>query len=991
MGSPGQLPRERATGTTASSARRLWFAGTVSALESAVGRALTQVSQRAVLSVKDRRTARQSRDSARTLIPTRVVDGLLAGLDAAQVRRLDGYLSSPDFEEIALQYLLGQLLDDEPWEDLQVNLRHEIRHGLRNHVGLAQEDLYTAAYAVFDALTVASAAMPSPTVDGNRRAGATAALAHLVAAAAANSRLLRTVGNLAAAHDFADRLRAQVVAVNGHMRLPHLGVSQAVPYGELYVTPILRPETQNGEVPNLAALPLPGRRSVVLGDPGAGKSTLAAKLAHDVAADLVPGAEGRVPFLLVLREFAGSFREGGKGLVHYLEQVCRAPYNLEPSSDVVGYLLGNGRAVVLLDGLDELVEPELRRRFVQLVDGFVARFPLVPIVVTARWIGYSDAPLDRRMFTVGVIAELTDEQVEQYTRRWFALDASTPAADRARMAAAFVAESQGIADLRANPLLLALLCAMYSSEHYIPTNLAQIYERCAVMLFDRWDVMRGIAQAPQFHGRLRAAVQHLAWEMFTDEESSKALPRYQVVRLLAAHLITKQFDNDDAIATAEQFFDFCSGRAWILTDVGATHIEPRYGFTHRTFLEFFAAEHLVRTHPSADLLWEVLQPRVRRGEWEVVTQIALQLLDRNMDDGADEFLRPVLADLTNDDDKRAVDVLGFAARTLGYVHPGYTMIGAVTNAALEATLTPELDARYHYWSSLNHSEALRTWDGALHTLMYESSPGNRSVIRRALTTGLGELVDAGDDTACFVVTHLGRHFIDADPQTAQFWVNTQRELQQQHATALAEWRERTPWDNIVAATGLERTITTFGPWPLYLADLFLTGSLPSVIDRLFNRTDDTNLSGLRAQLLHARTPWISDHRWWLEPSDWESGFRQTFDRLAGGVAWSAEHDRHVDLALLFLPYLETYTSQPAGFNVQGLPSSTLVHELASARMNGVESAQLEQVLRASAASKDVRSFLTSWANADFDIVVRPPSIWHAAARHPGTTGLGPPA
>jgi predicted NACHT family NTPase len=165
---------------------------------------------------------------------------------------------------------------------------------------------------------------------------------------------------------------------------------------------------------------------------------------------LVPGAEDRVPFLLVLREFAGSFRDDRLELTRYLEQVCRAPYNLDPPRHAVEYLLRNGRATVVLDGLDELVDPELRRTFVQLVEGFASRFPLVPILVTARKIGYLDAPLNHRTFTVGVVAELNEEQVTQYSERWFALDTATADVDRSRMATAFLRESANITDLRAN-------------------------------------------------------------------------------------------------------------------------------------------------------------------------------------------------------------------------------------------------------------------------------------------------------------------------------------------------------------------------------------------------------------------------------------------------------------------------------------------------------------------------------------------------------------
>jgi hypothetical protein len=38
----------------------------------------------------------------------------------------------------------------------------------------------------------------------------------------------------------------------------------------------------------------------------------------------------------------------------------------------------------------------------------------------------------------------------------------------------------------------------------------------------------------------------------------------------------------------------------------------------------------------------VLRPHLLATEWEVVAQIAVQLLDRNVDGGADDFLRLVL-------------------------------------------------------------------------------------------------------------------------------------------------------------------------------------------------------------------------------------------------------------------------------------------------------------------------------------------------------------
>lgn len=73
----------------------------------------------------------------------------------------------------------------------------------------------------------------------------------------------------------------------------------------------------------------------------------------------------------------------------------------EPPVSTVEYLLRNGRAVVLLDGVDELVDPDVRQRFARLVESFADLYPLVPIVVTARKIGYETAALNPQAFRTG--------------------------------------------------------------------------------------------------------------------------------------------------------------------------------------------------------------------------------------------------------------------------------------------------------------------------------------------------------------------------------------------------------------------------------------------------------------------------------------------------------------------------------------------------------------------------------------------------------------
>ncbi len=108
----------------------------MSGLEPHITRVLTQAGQKLFGSIKNRRERVRIRRGARPLVAPEVAERLLAELNQDQTRLLCQYLASPDFEEVVLQYLLGQLLEDVPREDLQTDIRHEILLGLRHNVDL---------------------------------------------------------------------------------------------------------------------------------------------------------------------------------------------------------------------------------------------------------------------------------------------------------------------------------------------------------------------------------------------------------------------------------------------------------------------------------------------------------------------------------------------------------------------------------------------------------------------------------------------------------------------------------------------------------------------------------------------------------------------------------------------------------------------------------------------------------------------------------------
>ncbi len=300
--------------------------------------------------------------------------------------------------------------------------------------------------------------------------------------------------------------------------------------------------------------------------------------------------------------------------------------------------------------------------------------------------GYAQAPLDRCRFRIAYLTELDDDRVEQYVDMWFGLRDELTVREQEEMASGFMQESSIAAhDLRRNMLMLALLCNIYRGDQYIPQYRPQVYEKCAVMLFERWDRGRRIKVELEFERHLRPAMQHLAYWIYSQPSLRDGVRETDLVRASADYLLGRRFDDeDDARAEAKRFVEFCRGRAWVFTDIGtAADGEGLYKFTHRTFLEFFAAEHLVRTYASPAELGKVLQPHIRRGEWDVVAELAFQLQDDNIDGAGDTLLLDLLATAPADQDGDAS--FNFAARSLSYLVPRRQTCRVATQAIVRRT------------------------------------------------------------------------------------------------------------------------------------------------------------------------------------------------------------------------------------------------------------------------------------------------------------------
>lgn len=165
---------------------------------------------------------------------------------------------------------------------------------------------------------------------------------------------------------------------------------------------------------------------VLLGDPGAGKSTLARYLVLSLAAPGVDGQlsnlEGYLPLLIELRDFAALLAKGKcETSLDYLSLLGRTEgYGLDLDA-LNRHLLYDGRAVVIFDGLDELFDPSERETVTRQIAGFALAYPLVRLLVTSRIIGYRRTTLTDAGFAHYTLQDLDEPRIEEFLMRWYGL------------------------------------------------------------------------------------------------------------------------------------------------------------------------------------------------------------------------------------------------------------------------------------------------------------------------------------------------------------------------------------------------------------------------------------------------------------------------------------------------------------------------------------------------------------------------------------------
>ena len=354
-------------------------------------------------------------------------------------------------------------------------------------------------------------------------------------------------------------------------------------------------------------------RLVLLGDPGAGKSTLARYLTLVLADEdpLGPMAalHGWLPLLVELRTYADS-RWRSSTFLDLLDHL-HATEGIGLPKDMAETLLReSGQVVVIFDGLDELFDPQLRETVARQIAGFAAQYPRVRIVVTSRVIGYKREVLDVAGFSHHMLQDLDLVQIESFVRKWYENACPEDSVEATRLSDRLLAaihDSAAVRELAGNPMLLTIL-SIIGRRRELPRDRRAVYQHAVSVLVEHWDPskhlrdMRVDQGMPYIDHDDKQELLRLVARRMQDGSSGIAGNHVPGLDLLAEFddYFRKRYElpPDRAKTAAKAMLGQFRERNFVLSRFGA----EVYGFVHRAFLEYLAATDVVHRFNEEQVL-----------------------------------------------------------------------------------------------------------------------------------------------------------------------------------------------------------------------------------------------------------------------------------------------------------------------------------------------------------------------------------------------------
>lgn len=362
-----------------------------------------------------------------------------------------------------------------------------------------------------------------------------------------------------------------------------------------------------------ASPPLPQRidalladrpRVLLRGEAGAGKTTLLWWLAAHASArtlgDALAPLNGLIPFVVPLR----TLRARGVTFPRPAELSGAAGLVVDtPPEGWAGRVLESGRALLLVDGLDE-VPPEEREQTHTWLSQLLARYPDTRCVATVRPLAVEPDWLRSEGFAELRLLPMRNEDIQAFVASWHRAARLSEEADAERLnelerdLSHQFDQNPTLRDLARTPLLCAVICALHRRrDGFLPETRWKLYRSALEMLLGHRDHRRRIGNPEGIDLDVEESTQLLQRiAVWLVREGQSEFTRDQALRQLDRALAGMA--RVRAQGPPERILTHLLNRSGLIQE----HTDDTYQFIHRTFQDYLAAKELVEDDHLGELL-----------------------------------------------------------------------------------------------------------------------------------------------------------------------------------------------------------------------------------------------------------------------------------------------------------------------------------------------------------------------------------------------------
>jgi HEAT repeat protein len=307
-----------------------------------------------------------------------------------------------------------------------------------------------------------------------------------------------------------------------------------------------------------------------------------------------------LPILIRIRDWA---RHSEMSLPKFARFFAEQTLHVKPlPPDFFEHWLDNGRALILLDGLDEVAEEPKRYHIVQCIENFLGQYPNNRAIITSRPAGYKHDFFRTEEFPHYELQLFDDAKMEEFINRWYnsRVQDSAEAQRRKESLRKALNDHDRIKLLARNPLLLTIIALIHRYQVVLPKERYKLYDKAVETLLTSWDANKELTNQTVLHhlklDDLRRLMESLAYWIHShpqgatgDTEGGTLIDRDELIQKLSQDIkALKQLQLYEAKEEAKRFVEFIRDRTGLLNEQG----QDCYAFVHKTFQEYLCTQEI---------------------------------------------------------------------------------------------------------------------------------------------------------------------------------------------------------------------------------------------------------------------------------------------------------------------------------------------------------------------------------------------------------------